>query len=102
MVETLFSDLFLKTQNWAYFWIKSLKYYTVSNLCYYYFVSFRLTTVVIITQMFLQNEIKTVYKIVKYKANYLYSIGDYTVIDWIIEHVYMRPETRLLWDFTSG
>ena len=34
-----------------------------------------------ITQMFLQNEIKTVYKIAKYKANYLYSIGDYTVID---------------------
>ena len=34
-----------------------------------------------ITQFFLQNEIKTVYEIVKYKANYLNSIGDYTVID---------------------
>ena len=25
------------------------------------------------------------YKIVKYKTNYLYSIGDYAVINWIIE-----------------
>ena len=43
------------------------------------------TTVVIITEIFLQNEIKTVYTIVKYKTNYLYSINDYTVINWIIE-----------------
>ena len=39
------------------------------------------TTVVIITEIFLQNEIKTVYTIVKYKTNYLYSINDYTVIN---------------------
>ena len=39
------------------------------------------TTVVTMTQILLQNEIKTVYTIVKYKTNYLYSINDYTVIN---------------------
>ena len=39
------------------------------------------TTVIIMTQILLQNEIKTVYTIVKYKTNYLYSINDYTVIN---------------------
>ena len=33
----------------------------------------------------LWNDIKTVYKILKDKTNYLYSIGDYKVINWIIE-----------------
>ena len=28
---------------------------------------------------------QTVYKIIKYKTNYLYFIGDYTVINWVIE-----------------
>ena len=28
---------------------------------------------------------KTVFKIIKYKTNYLYSIGDYTVINSILE-----------------
>ena len=32
-------------------------------------------------------DIKTVYKIVKYKTNYLHSISDYAVINWIIEAV---------------
>ena len=27
------------------------------------------------------NDFKIVYKIIKYKTNYLYSIGDYTVIN---------------------
>ena len=30
-------------------------------------------------------KIKETYKIIKYKTNYSYSIGDYTVINWIIE-----------------
>ena len=33
VVEKLFSDHFLKNQNWEYFWINSLKFQTVSFYC---------------------------------------------------------------------
>ena len=32
VVEILFSDLFLKNQNWAYLWINSLKFYIVCQV----------------------------------------------------------------------
>ena len=37
-----------------------------------------------ITQILLENDMKTVYKVTKSKTNYLYSIGGYTRINWII------------------
>ena len=33
VAEKLFPDLFLKSQNWAYLWINSLKFYTVCSYC---------------------------------------------------------------------
>ena len=40
VVEKLFSDPFLKYQNWAYLWINSLKFYIV---CFDYMTSFVLS-----------------------------------------------------------
>ena len=51
----------------------------------FYFVSFQITSVVKITQILSYSGIKTVYKIIKYKTNYLYHIGHYTVINWKID-----------------
>ena len=40
MVDKLVPDPFLKTENWAYLWINSLKFYTV---CFYYMASWWLS-----------------------------------------------------------
>ena len=55
----------------------------VSNLIFisYHFLSFRITSVVMITQIILQNEIKIVSQVIKYKTNSLYSLGHYIVIN---------------------